>query len=666
MGHPFLAARVAEILRRRDNSMTTSSVEAIQCQQLGGAMRVNRHKRQIFLFLIAILVPAAVLIGLAGRLMYQDRELGAKRAVDQRRAAVEQLRRELSSRLEAIKLQEINQLMRWPNGNRPRDSDSPAVIFTARLEGDRLVLPWEVSASQHSAAFAKHRQEGEAQEFTKKNDAGAAVAYRLALASAGSPSESAEARLLLARTLSKAGKPEEASRLYQTLLNAPSDARDEEGVGYRFYAAERLLASKRQPAAALSLLRKAINGEGRLTLPELYMIRSLLSTLPDAQTGQKISERIAEMEQAAALAKNFPRVRAQIESGAAPDASAWVAYGTPSSEAPWLVTMTSPQPPLPGLVLAVSSTKVAPPGVKLRTHVAEGDTLGDAFPGLHVVWANNRALETVHQGLPVGIWIAAVVLVLGVAVFGGYLLLRDVNRDVRMNEVRSQFVASVSHELKTPLTAIRMFAETLAMGRSRDEHTKSEYLETIVNESERLARLVDNVLDFSKIEQGKKIYRLRPTRLEEVASSAARAMQFPLAQQGFRLHLSIQEEMPELQADPDAIQQAILNLLTNAMKYSGDAREIDLRLAARNGDAVIEVIDHGLGMEPDEREHIFEKFYRAPSHESRLIAGTGLGLTLVAHIAKAHGGRVGVESAPGSGSTFSILIPIPNEDGVQA
>jgi signal transduction histidine kinase len=248
--------------------------------------------------------------------------------------------------------------------------------------------------------------------------------------------------------------------------------------------------------------------------------------------------------------------------------------------------------------------------------------------------------------------------VLGIAVVGGYLLLRDVDRDVRMNEVRSQFVASVSHELKTPLTSIRMFAETLAMGRGRDERTRYEYLETIVNESERLARLVDNVLDFSKIEQGKKIYRLRPTRLEEVAGSAARAMQFPLAQQGFKLRVSVQEQMPELKADPDAIQQAILNLLTNAMKYSGDAREIDLRLSARNGDSVIEVADHGLGLAPEEQKRIFDKFYRAPSHESHLIAGTGLGLTLVAHIAKAHGGRVEVESAPGIGSTFRVFLPV--------
>jgi len=255
-------------------------------------------------------------------------------------------------------------------------------------------------------------------------------------------------------------------------------------------------------------------------------------------------------------------------------------------------------------------------------------------------------------------WVAGLALVLGVALFGGYLLLRDVNRDVRMTEVRSQFVASVSHELKTPLTAIRMFAETLAMGRSRDEQTKSEYLETIVNESERLARLVDNVLDFSKIEQGKKIYRLRPVRLEDIAGSAVRAMQFPLAQQGFHLRYSVEEDMPELQADPDAIQQAILNLLTNAMKYSGDSREIDLRLFARDGNAVIEVVDRGLGLTPDERKRVFEKFYRAPSHESHSIAGTGLGLTLVAHIANGHGGRVEVESAPGEGSTFCILIPI--------
>jgi signal transduction histidine kinase len=206
-----------------------------------------------------------------------------------------------------------------------------------------------------------------------------------------------------------------------------------------------------------------------------------------------------------------------------------------------------------------------------------------------------------------------------------------------------------------------MFAETLALGRSRDERTRAEYLDTIVNESERLARLVDNVLDFSKIEQGKKIYRLRPTSLAGVADSAVRAMQYPLLQQGFKLRLSIEEELPSLRADPDALEQAILNLLTNAMKYSGESREIGLRLASRNGDAIIEVTDRGLGIALDEQKHVFDKFYRARSHERHLIAGTGLGLTLVAHIVEAHGGRVELESAPGAGSTFSILIPMERQ-----
>jgi signal transduction histidine kinase len=610
-------------------------------------MVIARHKRQIVLFLVAIVVPASVLIVLAGRIMIQDRELAAKRAADQRLEAVGQLRRELTASLEAIKLQEVNRLIRSPDQS--QDSGNQAVVFSATLDGDRLVLPSEVASLPDSAAFAQHRQEGETQEFAKRDNAAAVAAYRLARSSARRPAESAEARLLLARALFKAGNVEEASQIYQTLLGDSFGARDDQGVGYGFYAAQRLMEMKRAPDSVSSFLRKEVDGETRLTLPELYMIRDDLAGADPSARSSKLEPAIAQGEQAVALARDFPHLRAQIEAG-----TNWVSYG----EEPWLVAMAPPAPHSPGLVVAVSSAKAAPPGVKLKAHVTEGDALGDAFPGLRVEWPDNRFSENARQGVPLAIWIAGLALVLGIAVFGGYLLLRDVNRDVRMTEVRAQFIASVSHELKTPLTAIRMFAETLSLGRSRDERTKAEYLETIVNESERLARLVDNVLDFSKIEQGKKIYRFRPTRLEDVAGSAIRAMQFPLEQEGFRLHFSVQEEIPELQADPDAIQQAILNLLTNAMKYSGDSREIDVRVGARNGDAVIEVADRGLGLGPDEQKHVFENFYRAPSHEARLIAGTGLGLTLVAHIAKAHGGRVEVESAPGAGSTFSILLPV--------
>jgi len=615
-------------------------------------MGARRYQRQIGLFLFTILLPAAVLIGLAVRMMHQDRELEIKRAADRRHDVLEQVRRELSSHLEAIKLQEVNRLIRAP-GSRP--PENPAVIFTAALTGDRVVLPWDAPGEQSRPAspeFARHRQEGEVQEFAKRDARAAAAAYRQALGAAHALAETAEAHLLLARALAKAGDAEEAVRQYRALLGEAGDARDEQGIPFRLYAAERLMQARREPEAVLSYLRGEAARTSRLTLPEAYMIRSLLESAP-------VSARIDQLEQAVALARDFARVRPQIESGGS-SKPVWAAYG----KEPWLITIVPASSPLPELVLAVSSAKAAPPGVKLAVRSLDGDYLGEDFPGLHVEWPPDRFSERSRQGLPAGLLMAAVALVVGITVFGGYLLLRDVHRDVRLTEVRSQFVANVSHELKTPLTAIRMFAETLALGRSRNEQARLEYLETIVDESERLARLVDNVLDFSKIEQGKKIYRLRPTSLPDVANSAVRAMQYPLVQQGFTLRLEIQEDMPALEADPDAIEQAILNLLTNAMKYSGDAREIDLRLASRNGDAVIEVTDRGLGIAHEEQKRVFEKFYRVRSHESHLIAGTGLGLTLVAHIAKAHGGRVEVESAPGAGSTFSILIPILKENGV--
>jgi signal transduction histidine kinase len=224
--------------------------------------------------------------------------------------------------------------------------------------------------------------------------------------------------------------------------------------------------------------------------------------------------------------------------------------------------------------------------------------------------------------------------------------------------MRSQFVSSVSHELKTPLTAIRMFAETLRLGRSKSQKAQEEYLDTIVSESQRLTRLLNNVLDFSKIEEGKRSYRPEPASLSEIVQTAARAIEYSLNQQGFKLHIHIEEGLPEVRVDRDAIEQAVLNLLHNAMKYSGASRDIDLRLQKKDKHALIQVIDKGVGIDPKEKERIFEKFYRVSSEENKRLPGTGLGLTLVLHIVKAHGGRIEVKSEPNKGSTFSIYLPL--------
>jgi signal transduction histidine kinase len=252
-------------------------------------------------------------------------------------------------------------------------------------------------------------------------------------------------------------------------------------------------------------------------------------------------------------------------------------------------------------------------------------------------------------------------LVVALTFFGAYLLLRDVRRDLKLAEMRSQFVSSVSHELKTPLTSIRMFAETLRLQRSKDPAAREEYLDTIVKESERLSRLLNNVLDFSKIEQGKKVYRPAPASLAEIIQETTRAMEYPLKQQGFSLSIECEENLPDVDVDRDGLEQALMNLLSNAMKYSGNSREIGLKLQKKEPWAVIHVIDKGVGIDQSEQKRIFDKFYRVASPENDRLPGTGLGLALVLHFIKAHRGRIEVESSSGRGSTFSLYLPLEQE-----
>jgi signal transduction histidine kinase len=385
------------------------------------------------------------------------------------------------------------------------------------------------------------------------------------------------------------------------------------------------------------------------------------------------TDRGRDIEQALALQHAFPTL---VPRPAAPSPtgadSVWVPFGP--AEERWLVGLTSSRAGAAPLVLAVRASllfaaiQVAADnsGSVGRANVLEvrsdsnGEPLGGNFPGLSLTFpASNAATVAREWSLQRSFYLGALLLVLTVALFGGYLFWRDVQRELRLAEVRSQFVSSVSHELKTPLTAIRMFAETLLMGRSARPEVRDEYLETIVNESERLTRLLNNVLDFSKIEGGSKTYRLEPQPLPGIVRAAAKAMQYPFSQQGFELRVAIDDGLPLVPAEADALQQAILNLLSNALKYSGQGRVIDLQLKKEAGHAVVSVTDRGPGIPPSEHVKIFDKFYRVPSVDTERIPGTGLGLTLVDHVARAHGGRVMVTSATGEGSTFSILLPLP-------
>jgi signal transduction histidine kinase len=247
---------------------------------------------------------------------------------------------------------------------------------------------------------------------------------------------------------------------------------------------------------------------------------------------------------------------------------------------------------------------------------------------------------------------------LAMLVVGIVLCWRLLRRETEMARLKSDFVANVSHDLKTPLSVIRMFGETLELGRVPDDGRRREYYRVITRESERLTRLIDNVLDFSRIEGGRRRYERVPTAVEPLVRDTLEAFAYPLEQQGFEVKVNVAGDLPEVPMDADAVGQALANLVDNAVKYSATERVITVE-ARREGERLaLSVADRGIGVPPAEHARIFEKFYRVGQSETQGRRGSGVGLALVRHVVQAHGGEVTVQSAPGRGSRFTLWLPL--------
>jgi len=183
------------------------------------------------------------------------------------------------------------------------------------------------------------------------------------------------------------------------------------------------------------------------------------------------------------------------------------------------------------------------------------------------------------------------------------------------------------------------------------------YLKTIIGETERLSRLVEGVLEFSRAEQSKRVYTFHPMRLNEIVESAVGAMRYTLDQGGFEVRIRRVAD-PSVRGDRHALEQVFVNLLNNAVKYSGERREIDICVRLEDGSGIVEVRDYGVGIAAEDQQKIFERFYRVEDSTAKNVPGVGLGLSIVEEIVRGHGGRVAVESAPGRGSAFSVILPL--------
>ncbi|MCP3981324.1 MAG: HAMP domain-containing histidine kinase [bacterium] len=250
-------------------------------------------------------------------------------------------------------------------------------------------------------------------------------------------------------------------------------------------------------------------------------------------------------------------------------------------------------------------------------------------------------------------------VLLAVVLLGGIVLaLRTASREIHLSNMKADFVSNVSHELRTPLASIRVFGEFLRLGRVEDEGKVREYGEYIETESRRLTQLINNILDFSKIESGAKTYEFREDNLHSVVADTLHTMEVGLKHMGFELEfVEPVEPLPSVRMDRDAITQALANLVENAVKYSNGSKKIRVRLEQDDGCAVIAVRDWGCGISSGEQKKIFERFHRVGTGQVHDVKGSGLGLSIVSHIVKAHGGIVEVTSEPGAGSTFRLHLP---------
>ena len=555
-------------------------------------------------------MPCGLLIVFGYVMIRQDRELALRQAEDQRSAALRQQRQERIARLEGIKRAAAEAFFA---GRRP------PVDFAALVTGESFRPPWETAMAQPPDLDTCERT-----EFLGGGPAEALACYERALEAAGDARRKAHTRLLLGRALMRAHNERRAAQVNHELLDTPFTVADEQGIPFAYYAADRLLHTT---AEAPAVRARFTQEQPPVIAPAAaYLLKTIADRLGDGGIQSRAASAIEFANKVESLRADLPGLLPALRrDGPEP---VWIEHGA------WQVGLAKAPESGKELLLAIASTRL-PPQPPIPT----------------VAGPSPRA----------GLYFASLGLVFLIAASGAYLLWRDVRRDVQLAEMRSQFVSSVSHELKTPLTAIRMFAETLRMRPASEAIAREEYLDTIVNESERLSRLVDNVLDFSKIEQGRKLYRLQPTSIAAVMQAVVRAAQYPLQQAGFTLQVAVDEALPPVNADADALQQAVLNLVMNAVKYSAGRREIQIEARRDAGAVVLAVRDYGIGISAEHRNRIFERFYRVPSAENQRTPGAGLGLTLVAHIAQAHGGDVTVESAPGAGSLFALRLPVEQQ-----
>jgi len=647
------------------------------------------------LFAVTILLPGLLLCAFSVRGLLQERRLAGQQVREQ----LERIATETSRSLE-FELHRWKQLLdevRFDTAGVPTlpaplgaalSKHEGAVVLAVSGRG-RHVIPegrflYDPGAATPDSPSSVHAEIASAETLELlQEDYGKAIRAYEALLPAASPSWRPLLLHRLARTLRKAGRLTEALRRFHELEAFPQARIGQvpADLAARFEACAILTAQGEQAGSrtALALYTDLVNGRWRLEKSRYSYYaesaRDWAASSPDL-AAKAASIRLLEQKKEVfteAVSEAAAQTRRAVPSKAGGFLSFWretssgrvLLLLSPEFQKAELwprVVNASATPQFAVSLVAPGSQRILGNPVPENAEMTAFQTAADGEFSWQVrVWANDPGALYRQALQRQRLYLALLFLVVALLVFGGFFTVRAARREAAVARLKADFVSAVSHEFRSPLTGIRQLAEMLERGRVPGEERRLHYYSLIRRECDRLARLVENLLDFASMEDGRKQYRSEPIDTSAWLTTLLGQFQGELNGRQVAVETRLPAVLPALRGDHDALSAAVLNLLDNAVKYSPEPATVWFEAECSGNSLNIRVRDHGIGITKEDRPHVFEKFFRGSGGGATSAKGAGIGLALVRHIVTSHGGRVECQSHLGEGSTFTIQLPIISE-----
>ncbi len=622
------------------------------------------------IFAMTVLAPGVILTYFSVRTLIEQRRLTDQQIQSRLDAVVENAGRRLELEFrnwqedaETLARVDLPSNERWPERVRGLAASGMGVALAGRPENPEtfpvgqllfdLSSVSDVVRAAHTSPMTEMTRAETLELRDKRYDEAAAI-YRRMLVSASSANR-AFVLHRLARTLKKGGKTEEAIVTFQQLEEQPSTR-----LGalpsdlLALYEVASLVPGPERSDDALRLYRGLVEGRWRLSKASyLFYSQTAREWIPDNEETRRLA---AEEQQKLALTKAVASFLADPRSLSLHEDGPFIAF---FRQKPFGAIVLGERFLRERLVASIENAEFDFSFVKAGGTPSAVYALQESgFPLRLHAWPKDPAALDAGLKRQQNLYLGMLTVVAALLAFGTYLTVRMLRSELRVAQMKSDFVSTVSHEFRSPLAGINQLGEMLRDGRVRDPGRQQEYYEMIVAETHRLRRLVENILDFARMEDGRKEYRLEPFSAAAWLREVTADFQAQIASRGFQLEAVIPAELPEIAGDRNTLTTALHNLLDNAVKYSGNTKLIQCEARANASSLSISVRDWGMGIPDEDRPRVFEKFYRGRIAIARQTKGAGLGLNLVRHIVAAHGGAIDFESKEGEGSTFTIHLNV--------